>query len=231
MSGRCAVQGLAPRHPRVEVPLSRRHPVFAAAPFRAVVTCLWVAGWRGVCGWWWVLGAFYGFAQGSRDPWVARVRGPLCRVRAAGVWADGRVYGHGQDQKRQSRAEATVKGDSQGRQSRATVKGDSQGRLRRRLRGERPRSGEWGPRWLPADVACGRLCPGFPVASSPGGNHPGLGGVKPDRCYWPPVSSGWTPPSPGWLCKHRRSDGESGTTPACGVDSVHSATHGSTGVV
>ncbi|MEY9907411.1 hypothetical protein ABIA35_003640 [Catenulispora sp. MAP12-49] len=30
------------------------------------------------------------------------------------------------------------------------------------------------------------------------------------------ASSGWTPPSPGWLCKHRRSDGESGTTPTCG---------------
>ncbi|MEY9889558.1 hypothetical protein ABIA31_003209 [Catenulispora sp. MAP5-51] len=107
----------------------------------------------------------------------------------------------------------------------ATVKSksDSQGRLRRRLRGERPRSGEWGSRSRAAVAACGRLCPGFPVASSPGGNHPGLGGVKPDHTLLWASIGGLTPPSPGWLCKHRRSDGESGTTPACGVDGVHFA--------
>ncbi|MEY9854692.1 hypothetical protein ABH935_000289 [Catenulispora sp. GAS73] len=34
------------------------------------------------------------------------------------------------------------------------------------------RSGEGGSRCLPADAACGRLCPGFPVASSPHGSRP-----------------------------------------------------------
>ncbi len=44
--------------------------------------------------------------------------------------------------------------------------------LRRRLRGERPRSGEWGLRSLLPDAACGRLRPGFPVPSSPDGSRP-----------------------------------------------------------
>ncbi|MEY9855899.1 hypothetical protein ABH935_001503 [Catenulispora sp. GAS73] len=34
------------------------------------------------------------------------------------------------------------------------------------------RSGEGGSRCLPADAACGRLCPGFPVTSSPHGSRP-----------------------------------------------------------
>ncbi|MEY9908338.1 hypothetical protein ABIA35_004571 [Catenulispora sp. MAP12-49] len=171
------------------------------------------SGWGGVGVLVRLGGGFRGFLR-LRACFAGSVGGAgrgWCWFRGAVVvWVGGRVYCDSQGQLRQSRARA---------RSRA------EGRLRRRLRGERPRSGEWGPRSRAADAACGRLRPGFPAASSPGGNHPGLGGVKPDHCCWPPVSSGWTPPSPGWLCKHRRSDGESGTTPVCGVDGVHPVRH------
>jgi len=53
-----------------------------------------------------------------------------------------------------------------------TVKSHGQRRLRRRLRGERPRSGDGGSRGSAAVAACGRLRPGFPVASSPHGSSP-----------------------------------------------------------
>ncbi|MEZ0115111.1 hypothetical protein ABH920_009146 [Catenulispora sp. EB89] len=50
---------------------------------------------------------------------------------------------------------------------------ESQGQgLRRRLRGERHSLRGGGPRCLLPDAACGRLCPGFPVASSPHGSRP-----------------------------------------------------------
>ena len=97
-----------------------------------------------------------------RDPLVARVGGG---AGFGGRWWCGQVGG----------STATVKGncDRQGQ--------ELEGRLRRRLRGVRPRSGDGGSRSWAAVVACGRLCPGFPAASAPGGNHPGLGGVKPDH--------------------------------------------------
>ena len=146
-----------------------------------------------------------GFAHGLRDSLVARVGVALVSRGGGGVGRWAALL-------RQSRATATVKGKVK------SLKSASGGACA--ASGLAPGSG--GPRSRAAVVACGRLCPGFPAASAPGGNHPGLGGVKPDHCCWPPVPSGWTPPRPGWLCKHRRSDGESGTTPVCGVDGVHS---------
>ena len=105
-------------------------------------------------------------AEKSRTAGFSRSAGgaPRCRAPAGGTCL------------------STAKIQGQGRQlRRSRARSRAYRRLRRRLRGERPRSGEWGPRSRAAVVACGRLCPGFPVASSPGGNHPGLGGVKPDH--------------------------------------------------
>ncbi|MEZ0111094.1 hypothetical protein ABH920_005109 [Catenulispora sp. EB89] len=74
--------------------------------------------------------------------------------------------------------------------------------LRRRLRGERPRSGDGGPRCWAPDVACGRLCPGFPVTSSPGRKQTGpVVSSRITRCcgaascdLTPPARSAWLRP-------------------------------------
>ncbi len=92
------------------------------------------------------------------------------------------------------------------RQSRATatVRGDSQERLRRRLRGERPRSGEWGSRWLPPVAACGRLRPGFPVASSPYGSRPVRWYQVGSQSWWSSISDLTPPARPAWLRPPKR---------------------------
>ena len=111
-------------------------------------------GWRssvGVSGWRW-------------RPAVMRVH-DRARVRvAAHAWCGRVAAACGGRLKVKGKVKIKVKNK---------VKSKGQGRgLRRRLRGERPRSGGGGLRCLVADAACGCVCPGFPVASSPEGSRP-----------------------------------------------------------
>ena len=110
---------------------------------------------------------------------------------------------------------ATVKG--------TTGKGDSQGRLRRRLRGERPRSGEWGSRCPVAVVACGRLRPGFPVASSPYGSRPVRWYQVGSPSWWSGISDLTPPARPAWLRPPKRRGIRD--NPACGKSSRTTRIH------
>ncbi|MEY9891988.1 hypothetical protein ABIA31_005663 [Catenulispora sp. MAP5-51] len=128
-----------------------------------------------------------------------------CWFRGAGVvWVGGRVYCDSQGQLRQ--AKATVKG-----------------RLRRRLRGERPRSGEWGPRSRAADAACGRLRPGFPVASSPNGSRPVRWYQVGSPSCWYSISDLTPPDRHAWLRPPKRRGIRD--KPTCGNSSRTTRTH------
>ncbi|MEY9907084.1 hypothetical protein ABIA35_003309 [Catenulispora sp. MAP12-49] len=142
-----------------------------------------------------------GFAHGWRDPLAARFEG------GAG-FAGRRWCG----QVGEPKATVKSKSDSQG-----------QKRLRRRLRGERPRSGEWGPRSRAAVVACGRLCPGFPVASLPYGSRPVRWYQVGSQSCWSSISDLTPPARPAWL----RPPKQRGIRdkPTCGKSSRTLCTH------
>ncbi|MEY9912216.1 hypothetical protein ABIA35_008475 [Catenulispora sp. MAP12-49] len=143
---------------------------------------MWVSSSCG-CGWGGGLQAFLdGFARGLRDPLVARVGG--------GAGFVGRRWC---GQAAEPKATVKSKSDSQG-----------QKRLRRRLRGERPHSGDGGPRCPAADAACGRLCPGFPVASSPNGSRPVRWYQVGSPSWWPGISDLTPPARPAWLRPPKR---------------------------
>ncbi|MEY9909083.1 hypothetical protein ABIA35_005317 [Catenulispora sp. MAP12-49] len=181
-----------------------RRSLLVAASVPDSLPVVWVSsscgcGWEGGGG----LQAFLdGFAHGWRDPLVARVGGG---AGFAGRWWCGQVVG----------STATVKGNCESQ--------EPEERLRRRLRGERPGSGEWGSRWLPPDVACGRLRPGFPVASSPYGSRPVRWYQVGSPSWWSSISDLTPPDRPAWLRPPKRRGIRD--KPTCGKSSRASCTH------
>ncbi|MEY9887961.1 hypothetical protein ABIA31_001601 [Catenulispora sp. MAP5-51] len=83
--------------------------------------------------------------------------------------------------------------------------------------------GSGGPRWLPADAACGRLRPGFPVASSPNGSRPARWYQVGSQNCGSSISDLTPPARPAWLRPPKRRGIRD--KPACGKSSRTSRTH------